>query len=123
MLRTKRTLRKLRESFQGKVFLIGLTFIDHEGKLIEQFQTHGVVVDLTEKGLFKIEKKDGDIFQVPYKKNTMWKADKGEYREIATGDIIIDPDFIMTWEITTSRDNNLDEVKKNGYVPSNLRNK
>ncbi len=112
------TWEQLQEYLKGKTFLIGLTFIDKNGDLIEQYQTHGTVSELTNDGLFKIKRNDGSIFQMPYDKDTIKKADKGEYRERATGEIVKDPDFIMTWEITTTADGNLEETKRHGYIPA-----
>jgi len=111
------TWERLQEYLKGKIFLIGLTFVDKKGDLIEQYQTNGIVSELTNDGLFKIKRKDGSIFQMPYDKDTIKKADKGEYRERATGEIIKDPDFIMTWEITTTANDNLEMTKRNGYIP------
>ena len=51
-------MRTLQEFLQGKVFLIGLTFIDNKGDLIEQYQTHGIVSELTDDGLIRIKRKD-----------------------------------------------------------------
>ncbi len=111
------TYQQLQEYLQGKSFLIGLTFIDNEGELIEQYQTHGIVSELTNDGLFKIERNDNSIFQMPYDKDTIKKADKGEYRLRATKEVVIDPDFIMTWEIITNGNDNLEQTKKHGYIP------
>ena len=112
------TWEQLQEYLKGKTFLIGLTFIDKKGVLIEQYQTHGTVSELTNNGLFRIKRKDGSIFQIPYDSETIQKAEKGEYRERATGEIITDPDFIMRWEITTNEHSNLDEIKAHGYIPA-----
>jgi hypothetical protein len=109
---------QLQEYLKGKTFLIGLTFVNKNGVLIEQYQTHGTVVELTNHGLFKIKRKDDSIFQMPYDRDTIKKADKGEYREKATGEIVKDPDFIMTWEITTLDKDNLEDTKRNGYIPA-----
>lgn len=107
---------ELQEYLKGKIFLIGLTVIDNKGELIEQYQTHGKVKELMVDGLFKIERRDGSIFQMPYDKDTIKKAEKGEYREKETGHIIKNPDFIMTWEITTTANDNLEEIKQFGYL-------
>jgi len=112
------TWEQLREYLKGKTFLIGLTFLNKNGDLIEQFQTHGTVSELTDDGLLRIKRNDGSIFQMPYNKDTIQQADKGEYRERTTGDIVKDPNFIMTWEITTTNDDNLEETKKHGYIPA-----
>lgn len=111
------TYKQLQEFLLGKVFLIGLTIIDNEGELIEHYQTHGIVSELTDDGLIRIKRKDNSIFQMPYDKDTINKADKGEYRLSATKEVVIDPDFLMTWEISTNGTNDLDKIKMYGYIP------
>ena len=73
----------------GKVFLIGLTFVDQDNKLIEQYQTSGTVDELTNEGLFHFKRADGSIFLLPYDNETIKEVAEGEYRERATGNIII----------------------------------
>lgn len=113
------TYEQLQEFLKGKVFLIGLTFIDNEGEFIEQYQTHGIVSELTDNGLIRIKRKDNSIFQMPYDKDTINKAEKGEYRLRATKEIVIDPDFLMTWEISTNGNDDLEQMKMYGYIPPN----
>lgn len=102
---------------KGKVFLIGLTFIDPEGKVIERYQTHGKVKRLTNDGIFKIERDDHSIFQIPYDRDTIKLAKEGQYREKASGEIIDHADYIMTWEIVTDKPDDLEQVKQFGYLP------
>lgn len=116
------TYKQLQEYLQDKVFLIGLTFINKEGELIEQYQTHGNVSELTNEGLIRIKRKDNTIFQMPYDKETIKKAEKGEYRLRTTKEIITNPDFIMTWEINTNDNDNLEKTKMYGYIPPNEEN-
>lgn len=111
------TWEDLQDYFKGKYFLIGLTFIDEDGGLIEQYQTNGTVQELDDDGLIKIIRSDGSIFRMPYDEDTIGEAEKGEYREKATGQIIKDPDFIMTWQIIIKENKDLEEIKKYGYVP------
>lgn len=111
------TWRELRNQLKGKVFLIGLTFIDQEEEIIELYQTHGTVVRLTVDGFFKIRRKDKSVFTIPYDKDTIKAAKAGEYREKSTGEIIKNPDYIMTWEIKTTREDDLEDIKKRGYLP------
>ncbi|AEA42953.1 hypothetical protein [Fluviicola taffensis] len=110
--------RQLRNHFKGKVFLIGLNFIDQEGEIIEQYQTHGTVAKLTVDGFFKIRREDNSIFTITYDKDTIKAAKEGEYREKTTGEIIKSPDFIMTWEVKTTRNVDLEDIKKRGYKPT-----
>ena len=112
------TWRQFQHYLKGKVFLIGLTFTDKEGKVIERYQTHGTVKRLTNDGIFKIRRDDHSIFQIPYEKETIRLAKDGKYREKSTGEIVEDPDFIMTWEIVTDRADELEHVKRFGYIPS-----
>ena len=113
------TYGQLQEYLQGKVFLIGLTFIDKEGELIEQYQTYGTVSELTNEGLIRIKRKDETIFQMPYDKETINKAENGEYRLRATKEVVINPDYIMTWEISTNGNEDLEKTKMYGYIPPN----
>jgi hypothetical protein len=110
--------QQFQQFLKGKVFLIGITFVDKEGELIEHYQTHGTVQELTDAGIFRIRRSDGSIFQLPYDKDTITKMEDGEYREKTSGEIIKNPDYMMTWEIVTSRTDNLDEVKRVGYIPA-----
>jgi hypothetical protein len=111
------TWSELRNHLKGKTFLIGLTFTDREGKIIEQYQTHGTVSKLTVDGFFKIIREDKSVFTIPYDKETIKAAKEGEYREKNTGEIIKNPDYIMTWEIKTTQNDNLEDIKKRGYTP------
>lgn len=114
------TWEEFRISLKGKVFLIGLTFVDQNEKLIEQYQTSGIVDELTNDGLLIFKKADGGFFKLPFDKETIRTAPKGEYREKSTGNIILNPDYITTWEIKIKQTDNLDEIKQNGYIPSSL---
>lgn len=111
------TWRQFQHYLKGKVFLIGLTFVDQEGEVIERYQTHGTVKRLTNDGIFKIRREDHSLFQIPYDKDTIKLAKHGEYREKSTGETIKDPDFIMVWEIVANGANDLEQVKKFGYIP------
>lgn len=112
------TWTELQTFLKGKVFLIGLTFVDQDNELIEQYQTSGMVDELTDDGLFRFKRADGSFFQLPYENETINEAAKGEYRERATGNIIINPDYITSWEIQVSRTDNIENMKQNGYTPA-----
>ena len=112
------TWDEFRIYIKDKLFLVGLTFIDTNGDLVEQYQTHGTIVELTDDGLLKIKRVDNSIFQMPYDKDTIKKADKGEYRERSTGLIIKDPYYIMNWEITINENDNTNEIKAVGFIPA-----
>ena len=108
--------KQFQKDIKGKVFLIGLSFLNENGIVIEQYQTFGVVEELTDIGLIRIKRKGNSIFQIPYDSKNITKAKEGEYRLKTTGEIVLNPDFLMTWEITT-KDMNLEAIKKYGYLP------
>ncbi|MFT5725506.1 MAG: hypothetical protein ACI9JN_002631 [Bacteroidia bacterium] len=112
------TWEQLKGYLKGKCFIIGLTFVDKSGEVIDQYQTHGLVIELTDSGLLKFIRDDKTIFQMPYDKESIEKANKNaQYREVISGKIINSPDFIMQWEIVSKPNDNLDDIKENGYVP------
>lgn len=110
-------LNEIEVSLKGKVFLIGLTIINNNHEVVEQYQTHGIFHQLTDSGLIRIKRKDGSIFQLPYDNDAIKSLEKGEYRERSTGEIIKDPDFLMTWEIRISDGEDTEVIKKHGYIP------
>lgn len=111
------TWKQFQRYLKGKLFLVGLTFVDKNGKVIERYQTHGTVKRLTNDGIFKIQRDDRSIFRIPYDKDTIKLAKDGQYREKTTGEVIDNPDFIMTWEIVTDQTDDLEQVKRYGYIP------
>ncbi len=36
----------------GKHLLVGLTYVDAEGQVVEQTQLHGIITQITEEGIF-----------------------------------------------------------------------
>lgn len=111
------TWKEAQDFFRGKLVLIGINFVEKEGELIESYQTHGRVLELTGDAIFKINKSNNSLFQMPYDLESIEQAEKGEYREKTTGLIIKDPDFILTFDIVVKKDENLDGLKELGYIP------
>jgi hypothetical protein len=110
-------IKRQRRKFVDKVLLIGITVVDENGSLIDQFQTNGSVTDITDEGIIQVLKKDGSIFQIPFDKETISKAAKGKYTEHSTGEVIIDPDYLVSWEIISTPEGDLEELKQKGYEP------
>ena len=102
---------------KGKLFLVGIRFFDSNNKLLEQYQTSGIVEELTDKGFLILKRSDGNLFPLPYDKDAIQKAEKGKYTEHTTGTIIKDPDFIMTGDVEVKDPLNIELIKKNGFIP------
>lgn len=108
--------RELQQYIIGKTFLVDFTFIDTQGKLIEQYETAGSVKQLTNGGLFVLEREDGSVFQMPYDDSTISKA----VHTYETADTTLKaktPDYVMKWKITMETNDTTADIKQHGFVP------
>ena len=88
------------KDYIGKHLLIGFTYLEHDGTLIEQKQFHGVIVRINESEGIVIKLRDSELeFKLPPDLNSLQPAPKGEYRLRATGEVVTDPDFLTTWTL------------------------
>ena len=103
----------------GKYPLIGITFLDKEGNVVEQFQTHGPITSADALKGIVIEKPDGSgEFCIPPDRKALTPASKGQYRLRTTGEIVDDPDFTTTWTVGDTEPSNseaLEEYKRSGF--------
>ena len=102
----------------GKTILIGLTFTDADGNVIERTQRHGVVETAdAERGVSTRfvapgHPWDGELYWLPPHREAFTVADPGVYRLHSTGETLVDPDFTTTWEIQTPRDDEDTEERR-----------
>ena len=107
-------------SFLGKTVLIGITFLDVQGQLIEQFQTFGRIVSVDQRKGIVIERSDGTgRFGIPPGVQYLHAAQPGEYRLNSSGEIVVNPDFISTWTVERSNALLAEAYKRDGF--SNFR--
>jgi len=107
-----------KEEFIGKHLLIGITFLDAEENLIEQYQTHGKIASIDDSQGIVIEKADGTgCYAIPPDLNALHPAPAGEYRMRTTGEIVVNPDFISTWTVDKTSDSTIEDYKKSGFGP------
>ena len=92
------------ESLLGKVMLIGLTFYDHNDNMLERKQLWGTVTEANENKIL-VEQKNGETFSLPPDLSAVREAPPGEYRLHSTGEIVENPDFLTTWNVTRPDDN------------------
>lgn len=85
-------------SLIGKRILVGVTFVDSEGELIEQRQVHGRIrcIDPTDGMVIAIHDSD-ETLVLPPDLSSVRAAPRGEYRLRSTGEVVIDPDLLCTW--------------------------
>ena len=97
------------EELVGKTLLLGLTFADADGNLIERVQRHGVIEIADEENgvatrfVAPGQLWDGELYWVPPDRRSFSEAAPGAYRLRSTGETIVDPDFIASWEIRSPR--------------------
>jgi len=103
------------QKYIGKVTLIGMTFVDEKGELIEQYQSHGTIKSIDENNLMTVSRNGLPDFIHPLEEDSMRKATPGTYRERATGSVIEDPDFLTSWTVTSLSEENREFQKLHGF--------
>lgn len=94
--------------------MVGITVLDANENLVNQFQFFGTVIRISEEGI-GIEREDtSDIFTLPPDIRGFSIAEPGEYRLRSTGEVIVDPDILSTWTVHSSTDKRNAELQKYG---------
>ena len=81
--------------------LIGITRVSSDGS-VEQEQYAGVA-KIEDRGTFclvNVGCSDGEMRRYPFDARAIESANHGDYRLRSTGEIVRDPDFLMTWEVS-----------------------
>jgi hypothetical protein len=89
------------ESLIGKSILIGLTYIDSKGSITERKELHGKIIKINNSGIsVKLQGiHNGENFRLPPNTKALKEASPGEYRLRTTGEVIINPDLFITYEV------------------------
>ena len=87
------------EKLIGKTILVGMTFYNKDDEFVEQKQSWGEIVAVTENTIF-IKQKDGEEFDIPNDPSAIETANPGKYRLRSTGEVVENPDFLSTWNVT-----------------------
>ncbi len=103
------------EEYIGKQILIGLSFIDENDELVEQYQTHGCIKAIEPDGMMRIDRDILPIFTIPFDEESISKANPGVYRERSTGIEIENPDYTTSWSINTVKIKNIESYKQHGF--------
>lgn len=86
-----------------KTILIGLTYYTADNEFIERKQYWGTVIESNENRIL-IRLNDGEIFELPPDLTSTKIAPPGEYRLRSTGEVIVNPDYLTTWNINRSKE-------------------
>ena len=86
-----------------KTMLIGLSYYTGEGELLERKQCWGTEIEANEKRIL-VRLNDGEILGLPPDLSSTRIAPPGEYRLRSTGEIVVNPDYLTTWNIHRSKE-------------------
>jgi len=92
----------LAATLPGKLLLVGLTYLDADGALIDKQQFFGRVMTATPRAgiLLLLEgRRGGERYALPPDTRSFRRAKPGEYRLQATGEVVINPDYTVTFSI------------------------
>lgn len=92
----------LAASLPGKLLLVGLTYLDVDGKLIDKQQIYGRVLSATPRGGISLRlegRRTGERYALPPDTRSFCKARPGQYRLHATGEVVVNPDYTVTFSI------------------------
>lgn len=84
----------------GKLILVGITYEDAEGAVVEYVQFFGRVMRAEQASgiMLALEgSRSGETYTLPPDMRSMEVARPGEYRLRSTGEVVIDPDYLVTW--------------------------
>ena len=85
----------------GKTILAGLTYYSANNVFVEQKQVWGKVIKADESGL-EIQQNDRNIFGLPPDLTAIDCAAPGEYSLKSTGEVVKNPDYLVTYSVTMS---------------------
>ena len=90
----------------GKTVLMALRYLDEEGSLIERRQLVGVIVKADERDGVEVRlsgSRAGEVFKLPPDTRPFEDARPGKYTLKTTGEVVENPDLILTASITEHR--------------------
>jgi hypothetical protein len=84
----------------GRTILVGVTRLADDGSYEqEQFVGIASIEDCETHALVRLRCDDGEVRDYPFDTRTLQRAPAGEYRLRSTGQVVRNPDFLMTWMV------------------------
>ena len=99
------------EDLLGKTCVIGLSYFGLDGRLLKQSQCGGEVSAVDHELGISVQLRHSDpavaqpAFMLPPNLAAWFKAAPGRYRHAETGMDMLDPDFLVTWNIHRTQSN------------------
>lgn len=92
------------EGMIGKYVLVGVNRLGSNEQVLSTEQIHGKVLRVSAEDGLIILKPDGSEFGLPPLLNCYEKADKGVYSLKSSNEKITNPDYLATFNVTATRD-------------------
>jgi len=108
-------MRQPPRAFADKRIIVGITFVDSAGALIEQYQTHGRVIAANGGEGIVLVRTDGGRFVLPPSPQWLKAARPGAYRLRATGETVIDPDYLLSVTLEGTAPERIAAYKLSGF--------
>lgn len=99
------------EDLIGKTCVIGLSYFGLDGELLKQSQCGGEVSAVDHEQGISVQLRHSDptvsqpVFMLPPNLAAWFKAAPGRYRHAETGMDMLNPDFLVTWNIYRTQSN------------------
>ena len=83
-----------------KHILVGLSYLDAMGNIIERRQIHGDVIRVNPREGIVLRLNDGTEYPLPPDFRPIKEAKPGGHRLHSTGEIVLNPEFVATYTVT-----------------------
>ena len=84
----------------GKTVVVGVSYYDENDILLDQKQFHGRIVGINQEiGIRYVDVETHTERVLPPRRDALFPAPKGWYREYTAKKVINDPDFISIWHV------------------------
>lgn len=80
-----------------------ISYYTHDNECIVQKQFYGTVTEANGDSI-RIKQKDGTYFTLPSDLSSPQRAHQGEYILRSTGEVVVDPDFLATWNLNKAKE-------------------
>ncbi|MDR3352465.1 MAG: hypothetical protein LBO00_05575 [Zoogloeaceae bacterium] len=93
--------KSVAKSIIGKHLLVGVTRKNHQGEVVSLEQFHGEIIRASqEEGIVIRLAGSADEWSMPPDLSNLEPAPPGNYRLKASGEVVVNPDFLSTWAVT-----------------------
>src|SRR5262245_20567575 len=84
----------------GTDVLVGVTLVDHAGRVTDRRHFHGKVVRASVEDGVTLVDAEGDEHWLPLSREAYEPAEPGEYELRSTGQVVVHPTWLTKWIVT-----------------------